>query len=211
MKKQLLSVLAVASLVICSNQSVFATTQTIDATLGTTQSITVTTGHTVSTTMDGVTGVLATALDPTFTVSTNTPSTLSWSATVDTTTGYVDALVQRGTTYFIAMGNTTVSRKPTAAAVTDALAVTPTVGGADNFNVVAYALTGFPTTVTTCGSIDPFTFSATGGNHFEGVISGGTSGTVTATTVTAARPDTFCVGGDTAGSYQTVISLTFTS
>lgn len=207
-KRLLLSALAIASLAIGSNQGAFATTQDISATLATNQSITVKAGQTVSTTMSVTDGSLAAALNPAFTVITNTPSTLNWQADVDTSdSGQVNALSDQGGTYYVALANTVSTRKPTAAAVTNALGASPAI--LSNFNVVAYALTGVPTSSGT--GIGTFTYSATGGNHFEADIDAAcASEDVTATTVTAARALTYCPG-DTSGSYQAVITLTFVS
>ena len=209
MKKQLLlSALAIASLAIGSNQGAFATTQDISATLGTNQSITVKTGQTVTTTMSVADGTLTDALSPAFTVITNTPSTLDWRANVDTSdSGQVNALSDQDGTYYVALANTVATRKPTVAAVTNALGASPTI--IDNFNVVAYALTGVPTSSGT--RIGTFTYNATGGNHFEAdIVAACAAEDVTATTVTAARALTYC-SGDSSGSYQAVITLTFTS
>lgn len=209
MKKRLLlsTLLALGIGLTVTQQSAHAISQTVTASLAGSSTISVKSGQSVSTTMDGSTGALGAALTPGFTVFSNQPKTLSLTATVATSaSSNVNALGVNsgGTTYYLALGNTT--EYPTSGAVSDAISTTDPTDPANNEDVVSYALTGVPSSGTGIGT---FAWSTSGGNHFEASIAHAANGNVILTTVTAARGNTFSATTDEAGDYQANITLSF--
>lgn len=211
MKKQLLLATMLAiGFASCNIQNANAASQFVTATLATSQSITVKGGQTVSTTINNTDGSLAAALTPGFTVFSNTAATLWMSATVATSTGTNEnAFGNQSGVYYLALGNNTNGDKPTIAAIQNALGPTPVV--ASNYEVIAYALTGVPSSAT---GMSTFVWDTTGTGsvpQFKSTISNSTNGNTILTTGTAARSGTFDVAYEDAGDYQATISLSFTS
>lgn len=210
MKKQLLlaTILAIG-IASCNMQGAFAASQFVTATLATSQSITVKSGQSVSTTISNSDGSLGAALTPGFTVFSNAAATLWMSATVATDTGTNEnAFGLQGGVYYLALGNNTPGDRPTALAVQNALGASPVV--VDNYEAIAYALTGVPSSSTGMGAFAWDTTGTGGVPQFKSSIVNANGDTIL-TTVTAARPGTFGAAHDDAGDYQATITLSFTS
>lgn len=211
MKKQLILATMIAIGISSSTlHGAFAASQYVTATLAASQSITVKSGQSVSTTINNADGALGAALTPGFSVFSNTGATLWMSAAVATKEGTNEnAFGLQGGVYYLALGNSTPGDRPEAVAIQDALGASPTV--ALNYETIAYALTGVPSSATGMSAFAWDTAGTGGVPQFKSTISNATNGDTILTTTTAARPGTFGAAHDDAGDYQATITLSFTS
>lgn len=158
-------------------------------------------GGNLSATIDTSSGALSTSFSPIFKMTTNSrgPKTLTMSATVKTTSGDVNSIFHINSTRYIILGN--ISTLPTPTAISDITGGSPTAN--NNANAIAYPINE-PT-------VPSGLVSAYDSTNKKWNLTLTQKGATTASiTVPAGNPlpETY-LENDTAGTYQTVITLTF--
>ncbi len=160
-----------------------------------------TAGAVLNTTITPETGALATALISKFQIRTNanTPGLFLKATTESSTSPNEVAFFQQSGTVYVILSNTT--NKPTAAAVADCKAASPTL--ANNANAIAY-----PIASAAADNSGTVTFDNTKNQYNVSANAGQTI--VTATTGTTPVANTYSYL-DTAGTYQAILTLSNTS
>lgn len=165
-------------------------------------SISITTAKsTLSANINSDTGLLSAALNPSFTILTNSSQTyyLTFSATTTTTSGSTNAIFNVGTTKYIILTNNTVL--PAVSSVNNIKTTTPTASS--NPNAIAYQINDPPTQTGLAVS-----YNSTNKNWLLTLNRSGA--TTTSITIPASTPfsNTFS-GVDEAGNYRATITLSF--
>ena len=155
-------------------------------------------GGNVAAIITPTTGVLDSALTPSFKLTSNEKHALELTASVVTTGGSENALFQDSGVQYLVLANTNATQKPTSAAVANAGSAAPLV--ASNDNAIAYPIVSVNAAGDTVGAmtfnVDKYMMDAD-----EGVT------TVTLTTGTSPRTNTYSFGSDKAGQYKAEILL----
>lgn len=158
-------------------------------------------GRNLTATIDTDTGLLSSALSPSFTILTNSPQTytLTMSATNTTSGGTTNAIFAIGTTRYIVLTNNTVL--PNTASVNNITSGSPTA--LNNPNAIAYQVNN-PTTTTGLTA----TYNTTNKNWLLTLNRAGA--TNTSLVVPAAIPLTNTFSSmDEAGDYKATVTLSF--